>query len=79
MTEKQPYPSLDSQSLDIRELEKKLDQLIEQYNSVKHENESLKSKQHDWLKEKAALVEKTTLARNRVEAMISRLKTMGQG
>ncbi len=74
MTEKESY-----QSPDIKELEKKLDQLIELYNSVKSENEALKNKQDTLVREKAQLVEKTTLARNRVEAMISRLRTMGQG
>lgn len=74
MTEKEPY-----QSLEITDLEKKLDQLIALYDSVKNENEALKSKQDDLVREKAHLLEKTTLAKNRVETMISRLKAMGQG
>jgi cell division protein ZapB len=74
MTEKEPY-----QSLEIKDLEKKLDQLIELYLSVKSENEALRNKQEALVREKAHLLEKTTLARNRVEAMISRLKTMGHG
>ncbi|ESS71886.1 TIGR02449 family protein [Methyloglobulus morosus KoM1] len=74
MTEKEPY-----QSLEIKDLEKKLDQLIELYHTVETENEALKSKQETLVREKAELLEKTTIARNRVEAMISRLKTMGQG
>jgi cell division protein ZapB len=72
MTEKEPY-----QSLEIKDLEKKLDQLIELYISVKNENEALKSNQEALIREKTHLLEKTTLARSRVEAMISRLKTMG--
>lgn len=74
MTEKEPY-----QSLEIKDLEKKLDQLIELYLSVKNENAALKSEQDALVQEKAHLLEKTTLARNRVEAMISRLKAMGHG
>jgi len=74
MTEKEPY-----QSLEIKDLEKKLDQLIELDLSVKVENDALKSKQEALVREKAQLLEKTTLAKSRVEAMISRLKTMGQG
>jgi cell division protein ZapB len=73
MTDKEPY-----QSLELRDLETKLDQLIDLYDSVKNENETLKSKQDDLVREKAYLLEKTTIARNRVEAMISRLKAMGQ-
>lgn len=67
------------QSLELKELEEKLDQLIEQYNSVKNENTSLKTKQEALVKEKAKLLEKTTLARLRVEAMINRLKAMEHG
>jgi cell division protein ZapB len=74
MTEKKSdYPG------EIKELEKKLDLLIELYLSVKTENEALKNRQDVLMQEKAHLLEKTTLAKNRVEAMISKLKTMGQG
>lgn len=74
MTENEPY-----QSLEIKDLEKKLDQLIELFHSVETENDALKAKQATLIREKSELLEKTTIARNRVEAMISRLKTMGQG
>jgi cell division protein ZapB len=74
MAQKEPY-----QSLEITDLEKKLDQLIALYDSVKNENDALKSKQADLVRDKALLLEKTTIAKNRVEAMISRLKAMGQG
>jgi cell division protein ZapB len=73
MTQNESY-----QSPDLKELEKKLDQLIDLYNTVKSENELLKNRQDTLVREKAQLVEKTALARNRVEAMISRLRTMGQ-
>jgi cell division protein ZapB len=67
------------QPLELKELEDKLDQLIIQYNSVKNENSSLKIKQESLVREKAKLLEKTTLARTRVEAMITRLKSMEHG
>lgn len=67
------------QSLELKDLEDKLDQLIVQYQSVKNENNSLKTKQEVLVMEKAKLLEKTTLARTRVEAMITRLKEMEQG
>lgn len=63
-------------SLELTALEAKLDALIAQYNSVKNENRSLKVKQDALVKEKAKLLEKTTLAKARVEAMIARLKAM---
>jgi cell division protein ZapB len=68
-----------NQSLELKELEEKLDLLIEQFNAVKNENHSLKIKQEALVKEKAKLIEKTTQARIRVEAMISRLKAMEHG
>ena len=65
--------------LELKDLEEKLDRLIEQYNSVKNENQSLKIKQEELVRQKAKLLEKTTLARTRVEAMITRLKAMEHG
>ena len=66
-------------SLELKDLEDKLGQLIAQYQSVKNENTSLKTKQEVLVMEKAKLLEKTTQARTRVEAMITRLKEMEQG
>ena len=66
-------------SLELKDLEDKLDQLIAQYQTVKNENTSLKPKQEVLMMEKAKLLEKTTQARTRVEAMITRLKEMEQG
>ena len=68
--------STNNQSFDIKELEDKLDELIQRYSAVQHENTTLKVKQDELVREKAKLVEKTHLARTRVEAMISRLKAM---
>jgi cell division protein ZapB len=68
-TEKDP-------STELEALEAKLDTLIAQYSQIKNENKSLKVKQDALVKEKAKLLEKTTLAKARVEAMIARLKAM---
>ncbi|MEQ1528928.1 MAG: TIGR02449 family protein [Methylococcales bacterium] len=65
--------------LELKDLEDKLDQFIEQFNCVKDENITLKNKQEALVQEKANLIEKTNLARTRVEAMITRLKSMEQG
>jgi len=62
--------------LEIKAFENKLDQLFNKYTDVKNENSSLKIKQETLAQEKAQLLEKTTLARTRVEAMITRLKAM---
>lgn len=66
-------------NIELKDLEEKLDLLVQQYNSIKDENQSLKTKQEELVKQKAKLLEKTTLARTRVEAMISRLKAMEHG
>ena len=52
--------------------------MIDEYQNVKVENASLQTKQDTLVREKANLLEKTTLARTQVEAMISRLKEMEQ-
>lgn len=66
------------QSFDLQALEDKLDQLIKQYYAVKNENHALKKQQLDLIEEKNLLLEKTALAKSRVEAMITRLKAMEQ-
>jgi len=71
LIDKNPSDELDA-------LEVKLDTLIAQCNLLKSENKSLKVKQDALVKEKARLLEKTTQAKARIEAMISRLKAMEQ-
>ncbi len=66
-------------STEIKQLESKIESLLLAYNSLKNENVLLKDKQETLVKEKARLLEKTALARTRVEAMISRLKSMENG
>lgn len=62
--------------LDLRQLEVRVDQLIHALELLREENSGLRSRQNELLDERAELIEKTELARNRVEAMISRLKSM---
>ena len=68
-----------AQTSEIKLLEDKLDALLQQYNAVKDENRSLKVKQEELVREKAKLLEKSSLVKNRVEAMIARLKAMEHG
>ena len=65
--------------IELKNFEDKLDQLIDKYHYVIDENSSLRIKQETLAQEKAQLLEKTTLARTRVEAMITRLKAMEHG
>jgi len=61
---------------DLRKLEQRVDQLIALVERLHNENKSLRDREAGLLAERATLVERTELARTRVESMISRLKAM---
>ncbi|MEN8214655.1 MAG: TIGR02449 family protein [Pseudomonadota bacterium] len=61
---------------ELNSLESKINELIDACTRLKEENLTLRSSQEDLVTERASLIEKTELARNRVEAMISRLKSL---
>ncbi|MCB1867156.1 MAG: TIGR02449 family protein [Gammaproteobacteria bacterium] len=60
--------------LDI--LESRIDELIKIVDKLTQNNRSLLSKQERLIAERADLIDKTDMARIRVESMISRLKSM---
>lgn len=62
--------------MDLAALEAKIDELINTVTTLTTENDALKKQQTSLAIERADLIEKTELARTRVEAMISRLKSM---
>jgi len=53
--------------------------LIKTCIQLREENASMRQRQEALVAEKADLIEKTELARTRVEAMITRLKAMEHG
>ncbi len=61
---------------DLQQLEQKLDQLLEVCQRLQTENSNLRDREHSLLRERSKLIEKNDLARNRVEAMITRLKNL---
>jgi cell division protein ZapB len=64
------------ESEDLRKLETRIDDLINACQRLRQENQSLKS-EHDVLSEKhVRLMEKTRVARERIESMIGRLKAL---
>lgn len=67
------------ETLDTRTLEEKIDHLIRICNRLADENRALRDQQTSLIAERAALVEKSELARSRVEAMITRLRAMEVG
>lgn len=64
------------EGLDLKTLEARIDQLIEVVGSLASENNALRTHASALMSERAALIEKTELARAKVEAMIARLKAM---
>ena len=63
-------------TFDTHVLEEKIDHLIRICDKLEEENRALRDQQRSLIAERAALVEKSELARMRVEAMISRLRGM---
>ena len=66
-------------TLDTRALEEKIDHLIRICSKLEDENRALRDQQSSLIAERATLVEKSELARSRVEAMITRLRAMESG
>ena len=64
---------------DLWLLEKRIDELIETVGTLKHENTSLRQQKDKLVSERSQLIEKTEMARSRVEAMISRLRSLELG
>lgn len=64
---------------DLQQLEQRIDELIDTVGLLKNENTSLRQQKDKLVSERSQLIEKTELARSRVEAMISRLRSLELG
>ncbi len=60
----------------IQQLEQQVDELLRTSRRLREENLLLRSQQAAWLSERAQLIEKTDVARTRIEKMVSRLKEL---
>jgi cell division protein ZapB len=67
------------EQLDWQPLEAQIEALIQVCNQLTEENRSLREIQANLMAERTELLEKNALARNRIEAMIARLKSMEVG
>lgn len=65
--------------MDINSLENRIDALIKSVDELSDENRALRTQQDNLIAERASLIEKSELARSRVESMIARLKAMELG
>ena len=66
-------------TLDTRTLEEKIEHLSRICDRLADENRALRDQQVSLMAERASLIEKSELARSRVEAMLARLKAMETG
>ena len=64
--------------MEIKDLEAKIDELIQLCDELEQKNAILQTDKENWVIEKSRLLGKNDLARNKVEAMIMRLKTLEQ-
>ena len=62
----------------IQQLELQVDELLRASRRIREENSLLKTQQSVWLSERAQLVEKTELARTRIDSMVNRLKELDE-
>ena len=62
--------------IELTELERQIDALVKTCDQLSEENQALRNQQANLMAERATLIEKSELARSRVEAMIARLKAM---
>jgi cell division protein ZapB len=65
-----------NETVDLKALETRVDELINTVDKLSSENTALKSQQNNLVTERAVLIEKTEQARTRIESMISRLRAM---
>jgi cell division protein ZapB len=62
--------------LELKRLEKRIDELLASMHQLKEENRALRSRQDTLASEKTSLLHRSEQVRTRVEAMIGRLKSM---
>lgn len=65
--------------LELKRLEKQVDDLIAGIQDLKEENRALRHRQDSLANERASLLQKNEQVRTRVEAMIGRLKMLEHG
>lgn len=64
--------------IDLTALERRIDELVRLCEQLVRENHALLERNNGWASERALLIEKNELAKSKVEAMISRLRSLEQ-
>ena len=65
-------------ALEIKDLESKIDELIQLCDELERKQAVLEADRETWLEERTRLLEKNKMAKSKVEAMIMRLKALEQ-
>ena len=61
---------------DLEALAARIERLIERNRQLEADNARLRQAQEDWQQERVQLMQKNDMARHRIEAMISRLRSL---
>ncbi|MDF1782190.1 MAG: TIGR02449 family protein [Alcanivoracaceae bacterium] len=62
----------------LQQLEQRIEELINISSRLRHENDALIARETRLIEERADLLKKNDVAKNKVEAIISRLKSLEQ-
>ncbi len=65
-------------SSQIKVFSDKVEQLLAHCQKLESDNTALKAQQDDWSSERIKLLQKNDLAKNKIESMIGRLKSLEQ-
>lgn len=65
--------------VDLKLLQDRVDSLVSAFQKLEHENSALRSEQDGWKTERLELIAQNKLARDKVQAILSRLKKMETG
>lgn len=61
---------------ELQAMADKLDRLIERCRKLEQDNAAMRELQDGWNRERAQLIQRNDLAKNRIEAMIGRLRAL---
>ena len=73
-----PIRSNKESDLEIKDLEIKIDELIQLCDQLERKQAVMEADRETWLSERTSLLEKNEMAKSKVEAVIRRLKTLEQ-
>ena len=64
------------EAYNLKDISRKLDELIDAHQTVKQENKKLKADEKAWQNDRQRLLQQNELARNKIAEMIARLRNL---